>query len=384
MTRGNVLVIGNSGVGKSTLINAVLGENRAKTGWGGAEGTSKHLEIYESDDLPFRMIDSVGFEPNFIKRREAVNSVRRWSKRSAKEGNEDSRINLIWFCVDGTSSKLFESTIKSFIKATSIWESVPVVVVITKSYSEPDRVKNIEMVKNVLSKYSRFSYSMPKIVPVIADTYYINDDLYAPPQGLSELTEITNELMPEGIKAAKNDVDRHIFKSKRVMAHSIVGGATVAGVGVGAVPIPLADAAILTPIEVAEINAIMKIYNIKDMNNADKLVKSIVEAGTVSVAAKSAVSTLKAIPGINLGAILVNSLIAGTFVAMIGEATIYISEQVYLGKKTVDDIDWVKKVIESKLASELVERFKEMVKDTKKNDGKKAVVKSIIKAIFGK
>ena len=58
--KGNVLVIGNSGVGKSTLINAVLGEDRAVTGYG-TEGTTKELAIYENRELPFRVIDSVGF-----------------------------------------------------------------------------------------------------------------------------------------------------------------------------------------------------------------------------------------------------------------------------------------------------------------------------------
>ncbi len=58
MERGNVLVIGNSGVGKSTLINAVLGEEKAKTGWG-SKGTTDKLTIYESKELPFLIMDTV-------------------------------------------------------------------------------------------------------------------------------------------------------------------------------------------------------------------------------------------------------------------------------------------------------------------------------------
>ena len=79
MERGNVLVIGNSGVGKSTLINAVLGEKYALTG-NGIEGTTKHLEIYESQEIPFRIIDTVGFEPSFVKELAAINAVKKWSK----------------------------------------------------------------------------------------------------------------------------------------------------------------------------------------------------------------------------------------------------------------------------------------------------------------
>ena len=115
--KGNVLVIGNSGVGKSTLINAVLGEN-IKTGWG-TSGTTAKLELYENDEIPFRLIDTIGFEPSFIKAHSAINAAKKWSKESAKKGGQEKQINVIWFCVDGTSSKLFPETIKSLSNANS-------------------------------------------------------------------------------------------------------------------------------------------------------------------------------------------------------------------------------------------------------------------------
>ena len=106
MDKGNILVIGDSGVGKSTLINAVLGEEIAESGFGD-KGTTKELKVYESDVLDFRIIDTVGFEPSFFKRMGAINAVKKWSKNAIKEGKENSDINVIWFCVEGTSSKLF-------------------------------------------------------------------------------------------------------------------------------------------------------------------------------------------------------------------------------------------------------------------------------------
>lgn len=85
---------------------------------------------------------------------------------------------------------------------------------------------------------------------------------------------------------------------------------------------------------------------------------SIIEVGTVSAAAKAVIAMLKNIPGINLGASVLNAFIAGSIVAALGEGTIYAFEQIYLGNKTFEDIDWVKKVLESKLSLELVEKVK--------------------------
>jgi len=384
MERGNVLVIGNSGVGKSTLINAVLGEERAETGWG-TKGTTKELAIYTSEKIPFRIIDTLGFEPSFIKEFKAINAVKKWSKVSAKEGHEDNQINVIWFCVEGTSSKLFPKTLKDLSKATAMWETVPVIVVITKSYSVPEREQNIEMVNNAFAKQKRYSKNLRKVIPVVASTYVLNDNAYAAPEGITELIDATNELMPEGIKAGEIDIAAFKLNRKRAMAHGITGVSTTAAVVVGAVPIPFPDAIILTPVEVALVNAIAQIYGISKNEDSKQFFNSIVEVGTVSMAAKAAINALKLIPGVNLGASVLNAIIAGSIVAALGGGTAYAFEQVYLGKKSVADIDWVKKVIESKFSSQLTDIVKTVVEKITKNTDKKAfaqIITDVFKNLF--
>lgn len=381
MEKGNVLVIGNSGVGKSTLINAVLGEEKARTSWGGSGGTTDKLEIYESEAIPFKIIDTVGFEPSFFQKNKAVNMVKKWSKESAEQEHKDSQINVIWFCVEGTSSKLFSETIENMSKATAMWESVPVIVVITKSYSVPDRQKNIEMVSNAFAKQKKHPKNLRKIIPVVAETYTLNDTAFAPPDGIEELINVTNELLPEGIKAAARDISQFVLRRKKGLAQGVVGTAIVSGTTVGAVPIPIADAVILSPIEVAEVNAIARIYGLNKDEKSKQFLNSIVQVGTVSVAAKTAISALKAIPGINLAASVLNAVIAGSIVGAIGEGSIYAFEKVYLGEKSLDDIDWVKQVMESKLATQFVEKAKGILDEVTKSGDSKGSVK-IISELF--
>ena len=383
MERGNVLVIGNSGVGKSTLINAVLGENCAITGYGTA-GTTDKLTIYESQTIPFRVIDTVGFEPSFLKERKAIGAVKKWSKESVKEGKEDTQINVIWFCVEGTSSKLFPKAIKDLSRATSMWPSVPVIVVITKSYSVPERQKNIEMVHNAFATQKRYSKNLKKVIPVVAQTLIINEDanLYAPPEGITELIDATNELLPEGKRAAEADISAFKLNRKRALAHSIVGVATTSATVVGAVPIPFPDALILSPVELAEINALARVYEINKNEESKEFLNSIVEVGTVGTAAKATINALKAIPGINIGAATINAIIAGSIVAALGEGSIYAFEQVYLGKKTVADTEWVKKIIESKLSVEFIEKVAEGIKKATDENDVKGVVQDILKQLI--
>ena len=388
MEKGNVLVIGNSGVGKSTLINSVLGKEAAKTDWG-THGTTTKLEIYESegDQVPFRVIDTIGFEPNYLKERRAVGAVRKWSRDCARKGGENGRFDVIWFCVDGTRSKLFAEDIRRMTRAVSMWKSVPIIAVITKSYSVPDREKNIEMIRKAFEGQKKTRNNLREIIPVVAQIYTINDTAYAPPDGIPQLIDATNALMPEGSRAAAHDLAQFILNRKRVLAQSIVGAATAGAVVVGAVPLPVPDGVILTPTEVMEVNSLAKVYGIEGKAGSKHFLNSIIEAGTVGMVAKSIINMLKAIPGVNIAASVLNAIIAGVIVAVIGEGSIYAFEQIYLGKKSVEDTDWVKKIIESRITETVIGKAKPILEKVSGSSDKKELLQAVVElvqAIIGK
>ncbi|MBP0985975.1 MAG: 50S ribosome-binding GTPase [Oscillospiraceae bacterium] len=382
MTKGNVLVIGNSGVGKSTLINAVLGEECAVTGYG-ITGTTQELSIYENGRIPFRIIDTVGFEPSFRKASRAVRSVRKWSRDSAvKEERKEERISVIWCCVEGTSRKLFPDTIRIMAKAVSMWPSVPVIAVITKSYSLPERRETIMMVHEAFSTHKKLFNNLKRIIPVVAMTYRLNDDAFAPPDGITDLIEATNDLLPEGIRASETDVARYKMDRRRAFAHSSVGVATASAVIVGAVPIPFPDAAILTPLEIAEINTVSRIYGINKDEKLVKFVDSNVEVGTVSTAARAAVNALKSIPGVNAAASAVNAVIAGSIVAAIGECSIAAFEQISAGNRSLAETEWVKELTDSKLSEKFVSKVSTVLKRYNDAQDPKKLAQLILDVFF--
>ena len=380
MEKGNVLVIGNSGVGKSTLINAVLGKNVAKAG-GGIQGTTKALELYEGPELPFRVIDTIGFEPTFLREQQAIQAVKKWSKDCAKKGNENNQINVIWFCIEGTSRKLFPKAIQSLSRATAMWKSVPIIVVITKSYAIPEREENIAMVQNAFASQKKYSKNLKKIIPVVAETYRLNETAFAPPEGISELIDTTIELMPEGLQAGKDDLARFKLERKRALAQSVIAASTVSAVVVGASPTSIADSLVLAPLEMAEINGISMIYGLNNKEQLQKFKDSFFEVGAVTTTAKAIIANLKNVPGLHIAGGLLNAVVAGTIVAALGEATVYAMEQVYLGKKSFDDVDWLKKVLESKMSQDIIERVTDVAKIVT-SKGKKLEFKDIAQIIM--
>ena len=221
------------------------------------------------------------------------------------------------------------------------------------------------------------------IYPVVASSYVISEDYAVEPQGIGELIEGINALLPEGIQSALSDISKYILDRKRFLAHSTVVGVTGIGVTVGLVPIPFSDALLLAPTEKLEIDAIARIYDIKNNEAFKNLLNQMIEIGTVSVVAKGIISALKAIPGIRIAASVINGVIAGVIVAAIGEGSVYVFEQIYLGNKSIDDIDWIKNVLESKLSSEVIKKATDAIQSLPENPNMNDILKAIGK-IFKK
>lgn len=357
MNKGNVLILGNSGVGKSTLINAIYKSNVAEVANATTEGVTKKLQIYDKESMPFRLIDTVGFEPGFFRNFLIIRKVKLYTKNVAKKNNSKEYINMIWFCIDGTSPRLFNKTINDFIGAIKGWKSIPIIIVITKSYSSEDTKANVNVVKSVIEK-RRINDRVVGIIPVVAEQYIIDEGIYKEPFGLDELIKCTNDNMPEGMRAAKRDVESFILEKKNMSANVSIFLSTTAGIAVCAIPLPLPDAAPLTAIEGFEIETIAGIYGLKEEYKKTGIMQYIIEAGAIAIVGKQIANILKAIPGINLAASVINSIVGGSIVAVIGKVTQYSCEQVYKGDKTIDDVDWIKKLIDNEFSKSIQNKFK--------------------------
>jgi len=254
MTRLNVMVLGKTGVGKSTLINNVFNESMAETGIG--KPVTDSIRKYDKEDFPLTIYDTPGLElggENAMDK--LLKEVNDCLEKGVITGDISNAIHCIWYCVSTTSHR-FEETEKEFInkflKETNKY-NVPVILVLTQSYSRREAAE-------LKSQIEKENLDVVQIIPVLASDYTIDEDYEAKAYGLDQLIDVMENAIPQSVRDTLIAVQKADIKKKTRKAQSVVIAASTAAAITGASPIPFADAAVLIPEQIAMLAKITTIF----------------------------------------------------------------------------------------------------------------------------
>jgi len=323
----NVMVVGKTGVGKSTLINKLLCMNSAPTGLGSA--VTKEITKYKSKDGFLTIFDTMGLELDKDARKKSVKEITDALAYFAAHKDKSLRIDCVLFCINPNLHRLENEEIK-LIKAFTNKKNpyyTPVVIALTKAY---DTKKVNEMFEYIRS----LNMETPDIVPVLAEDYYFDE--YHIMQGYG-LDLLYNTMVQYAFgKPVQTNIEY-----KRQKAHKITAGAAASAAAAAVIPIPLADAAMLIPIQIAMISGITSAYQIKlSKSIIMSLVTSALGASGATIAGRAVTGSLaKLLPGVGTAAgTAINAAAAAAITTALGEAYILLMDMTAKGELAESDI----------------------------------------------
>ncbi len=324
----NIVVVGKTGVGKSTLINHVFRENLVETGMG--RPVTTHMRKISKKGYPLCIYDTRGFELGRDAQKEVKQELLDTIKRGHASKNIDEMIHCIWYCINTASNRIEPEEIqwlKDFTAENKLTQ-VPIIIVLTQSFSK----KNAQAMRNVLYEEN---LDVVQIIPVLAEDYEIDDEYTAKAYGLDTLISVMGQALPDELLDTLHNVQIASIAEKKRYAQAAVATAVTAAFGEGFAPIPFADAALLIPTQVTMIASITTIFGL-NVNKAliTAFVSSTLGAGGATIVGRTIVANLfKLIPG--AGTVIggtITGATAGLVTTALGEAYIQLMVAVCKGE----------------------------------------------------
>ena len=336
LTHLNVMVLGKTGVGKSTLINNMFREPLAETGVG--KPVTHAIRKYEKEDFPLSIYDTPGLElggENALS--EILDEVVQVMEDGVKSHDISKAIHCIWYCVSSTSHR-FEQAEKDFINkflSEASKFNVPVIVVLTQSFSKKDA-------QELKSEIEKENLAIAQVVPVLAQDYEIDEVGVAKAFGLDRLTEVMDSVIPEAVKNTLVAVQKANIKMKSTKAQAVVATSAAAAAATGAIPIPFSDAALLVPEQISMLAGITAVFGLPvEKSTITAIVSATIGTAGATILGKTVVTgILKCIPGAGyIAGGVISGSIAAVITAALGEAYIGIMVLISNGEMKISDLE---------------------------------------------
>lgn len=329
----NVMILGKTGVGKSTLINNMFTEKMTDTGVG--KPITQQIRKIEKPNFPLAIYDTPGLE---LGGEHDVQSLLEDISNVIEEGIKSSDNNLaihcIWYCFSTTSYRIEQSEI-DFIKSFKSKFDVPVIAVLTQSYSKKDAT----ILKKELEKEN---LPIVNIIPVLTENFEIDDEYTAKAYGLDLLSEVTVSVLPECVQKTFVSIQKTNLELKKNKAQIIVGASTATAASIGAIPIPFADATVLIPAQITMLTSITAVFGISiEKATLTTIISAMVGTAGTTIVGKTIVSNLiKFIPGVgSVAGGVISGATAAALTTALGLAYIKILMMIATGEMSVNDLN---------------------------------------------
>jgi uncharacterized protein (DUF697 family)/GTPase SAR1 family protein len=310
MGRFNLAIFGKTGVGKSTLINAVFGEEVAPTGIGEPVTMEDHLYLHRAGFLG--LLDTRGLEIG-KDTDTLIGELGKYVKRM-RQGELSEHIHVAWYCVRATDRR-FEETEAEFIRQLHAL-GLPVIAVMTQVPSRNGEYHSdaVTLADHISELQLPIVGGRPVLVMAAKDAFIDQVE-----HGLQDLLDATFRVAPDGVEAALGAAQKIDMARKRKQAQDVVRVAASLALTVGAIPIPIADAGVLIPIQLGMMAKVAAIYGVKVETAA---LASTVATTVLAAAGKSAaVGLIKLIPGAGtLVGGVISAAVASSFTLAVGYA----------------------------------------------------------------
>ena len=100
----NIIVAGKTGVGKSTLINAVFRDKLAETGMG--KPVTDHMRKISKKGIPLAIYDTKGFELGKEVQQQVKQEVMETISKGLATQDINKAIHCIWYCINTASNRV--------------------------------------------------------------------------------------------------------------------------------------------------------------------------------------------------------------------------------------------------------------------------------------